>query len=172
MNLKLKLKKYNVSTQKDKESDGKDAKPKAKDNPDDKDNRSNNEEDKTNDKQDTKIDKNKEKQIETHDEERTKLKDYIPLEETETSKLKDTKTKMDETIPKEIDTESLSSCNTEETSTITLNTKQLKKKRKKKQQKRAIRHRKKLKSLKTNEIRRKLRMQIKTKLYKKFEVNA
>merc|ERR1712071_364525 len=43
---------------------------------------------------------------------------------------------------------------------------------KKKQQKRAIRHRKKLKSLKTNEIRRILRMQIKTKLYKKFEVNA
>merc|ERR1712071_218267 len=51
---------------------------------------------------------------------------YIPLEETGTIKLNDTKTKPDETIPKEIDTESLSSCDTEETSKITLNTEQLK----------------------------------------------
>merc|ERR1712071_662051 len=117
----------------------------------------------------------------TNDEESTKLKDYIPLEETNINKSNDTKTneniklddtKVDETIPKEIETDSLSSCDTEETSTITLNTEQLKKKRKKKQQKRATRHRKKLKLLKTNEIRRILRMQIKTKLYKKFEVNA
>merc|ERR1712127_604112 len=105
-----------------------------------------------------------------NDEEQTKLKDYIPLEESETIKLNETKTKQDETIPKEIDTESFSSCDTEETSTITLNTEQLKKKRKKKQQKRAIRHRKKLKSLKTNEIRRILRMQIKTKLYKSLKL--
>merc|ERR1712071_720301 len=148
------------------------AKPKVKDNPKNIETKSN-DEDKTNE--------NEQKEVETNDEEPTKLKDYIPLEETGTIKLNDTKTKPDETIPKEIpdetipkeiDTESLSSCDTEEISTITLNTEQLKKKRKKKQQKRAIRHRKKLKSLKTNEIRRKLRMQIKTKLYKKFEVNA
>merc|ERR1712127_463344 len=136
---------------------------------------------KTNEKEHTKTNENEQNEVETNNEEQTKSKDYIPLEETETIKPNDTKvnetiklndTKMDDTIPKEIDTESLSSCDTEETSTITLNTEQLKKKRKKKQKKRAIRHRKKLKSLKTNEIRRKLRMQIKTKLYKKFEVNA
>merc|ERR1712127_861948 len=98
--------------------------------------------------------------------------DYIPLKETGTLKLNDSKTKTDEAIPKEIDTESLSSFDTEETSTITLNTEQLQKKRRKKQQKRATRHRKKLKLLKTNEIRRILRIAIKTKLYKTLEVNA
>merc|ERR1712127_905558 len=144
---------------------------KAKDNPKDIETTSN-DEDITNEKEHTKTNENEQKEVETNDEEQTKLKDYIPLEESEAIKLNETKIKPDETIPKEIDTESLSSCDTEETSTITLNTEQLKKKRKKKQQKRAIRHRKKLKSLKTNEIRRKLRMQIKTKLYKKFEVNA
>merc|ERR1712127_205376 len=126
----------------------------------------------TNEKENTKTNEIEQKEVETNDEEQTKLKDYIPLEEYETIKLNETKTKPDETIPKEIDTESLSSCDTEETSTITLNTEQLQKKRKKKQQKRAIRHRKKLKSLKTNEIRRILRMEIKTELYKKLEVNA
>merc|ERR1712127_859244 len=155
-----------TSTLKDYESDVEDAKPKAKDNPKDIETTSN--EDITNETEHTKTNENEQ----TNDEEQTKLKDYIPLEESETIKLNETKTKQDEIIPKEIDTESLSSCDTKETSTITLNTEQLKKKRKKKQQKRAIRHRKKLKSLKTNEIRRKLRMQIKTKLYKKFEVNA
>ena len=163
---KDKTKEDNTSTLKDYESDVEDAKPKAKDNPKDIETTSN--EDITNEREHTKTNENEQ----TNDEEQTKLKNYIPLEESETIKLNETKTKPDDTIPKEIDTESLSSCDTEETSTITLNTEQLKKKRKKKQQKRAIRHRKKLKSLKTNEIRRKLRMQIKTKLYKKFEVNA
>jgi len=163
---KDKTKEDNTSTLKDYESDVEDAKPKAKDNPKDIETTSN--EDITNEREHTKTNENEQ----TNDEEQTKLKDYIPLEESETTKLNETKTKQDETIPKEIDTESLSSYDTEETSTITLNTEQLKKKRKKKQQKRAIRHRKKLKLLKTNEIRRILRMQIKTKLYKKFEVNA
>merc|ERR1712071_595659 len=130
---KDKTKEDNTSTLKDYESDVEDAKPKAKDNPKNIETKSN-DEDKTNEKENTKTNENEQKEVETNDKERTKLKDHIPLEETGTIKLNDTKmnetiklndTKMDETIPKEIDTESLSSCDTEETSTITLNTEQL-----------------------------------------------
>merc|ERR1712071_508588 len=128
---KDKTKEDNTSTLKDYESDVENAKPKAKDNPKNIETKSN-DEDKTNEKENTKTNENEQKEVETNDEESTKLKDCIPLEETGTIKLNDTKTKPDDTIPKEIDTESLSSCDTEETSTITLNTEQLKKKRKKK----------------------------------------
>ena len=75
-------------------------------------------------------------------------------------------------IPEQIDTYSTSSCDSEETSTITLNKEQLLKKRKKKRLKRDMRHKKKLKSLKTNEKRRKLTMAIKAQVYEDLAVNA
>ena len=130
-----KQKEDNTSLLNDEESNIEDAKPKAKD----KDENSNNENTISNientnvnkepSKEETKINDIEETKL--NDKEETKQNDQNLNEETKTiQNPEDKQTKKDKTIPKEIDAESLSSssCESEETSTITLNTDQLRNK--------------------------------------------